>query len=79
MISISSRLWNGWKKFGKVQKEETTFNCWCNTGLIATSNSAFNNSQLEASSEVKEIKIYLLNLIPVQFHSTIKELLILDE
>ena len=60
-------------------KEEIVFNCWFNTGLIATTNSVLKNSELEASSEIREIKSLLLNKLPMQFHKTINEMIILDE
>ena len=59
--------------------EEIVFNCWCNTGLIGTSNSVLKNSELQSNSEIKEIKTHLLNVMPLHFHSTIDELIILDE
>ena len=65
------------KEIWEDLKEEIIFNCWCNTGLIARANSVLNNSELEAKSEIKEIKTHLLNLMPVQFHSTINELVVL--
>ena len=60
-------------------KEESMFNCWCNTGLIATSNSFLKNPELEIISEIREIKIHLLNVLPIQFHSTINGSFILGE
>ena len=59
-------------------KEEIVFNCWCNTGLIASPNSVRINSELEANYEIKEIKTSLLNVLKLHFYSTINELMILD-
>ena len=67
------------KEIWEGLKEEIVFNCWCNTGLIATANSVLNDSESEANSEIKEIKIHLLNVMPVQFHSTINELAVVDD
>ena len=58
--------------------EEVIFNFWCNTGLISTSNSVLNNSESKVWFKIKEIKAFLLSAMPVQFQSTINELLILD-
>ena len=67
------------KEIWENLKEESIFNCWCNTSLIATSNSVLKDPELEASSEIREIKTHLFNVLPIQFHSTINELFILGE
>ena len=60
-------------------KQEILFNCWCTTGLIVYANSVLKNSEVDANSEIKEIKAHLLKVLPLHFHSNIKELIILDE
>ena len=67
------------KQIWEDLKEETIFNCWCNTGLIASSNSVLKNPELEANSEIEEIKRHLLNALPLHFHSTINEFFIPNE
>ena len=46
---------------------------------MSTANSVLNNSELEANFESKEIKLHLNNVMPVQFHSTKKELVVVDD
>ena len=60
-------------------KEGIIFNCWCNTGSVASSNSVLKNPESEASSEIREFKTHLLNELSIQFHSTINGSLVLDE
>ena len=47
------------------------------TCLIAAFNSVFSDSKPEASSEIKKIKTHVLYLMPVQFLSSINELIFL--
>ena len=67
------------KQICEELREETMFNCWCNTCLIASSISVLENSELEAKFEIEEILTHLFNALPFHLHSTINELLISNE
>ena len=67
------------KEIWENVNEEILFNSWCKSNLDVTPNSVFLKSEQEGSSEIRDIETNLPNMLHIQFHSNLNELLILKE